>query len=94
MPVRIFGQQIEFKIYLMRTHRRIVNYQIMRRVVSICHAGFLLVTSLAEMLAEKVVHVVIPGGARNLSGAKIKGMRDSSAKSMPRNESLPSFPVG
>jgi hypothetical protein len=62
MPVRIFGQQIHFKIYLMRTHTRNVNYGIMRRVVSICHVGFLLVTSLAEKFAEKVVHVVIPGG--------------------------------
>jgi hypothetical protein len=46
----------------------------------------------AEQAAEKVVAIVIPGGARNLLPAKNQEKADSSGKPRPRNDSLRVFP--
>jgi hypothetical protein len=44
-----------------------------------------------EEAAEKVSYFVIPNEVRNLSGSKVKRMRDSSARSVPRNDKNLSF---
>jgi hypothetical protein len=43
-------------------------------------------TPQAEQVAEKVVRFVIPSEARNLSLIEIQKKRDSSARSVPRND--------
>jgi len=45
----------------------------------------------AEQAAEKVVYFVIPSEARNLSLIKAQEKRDSSARSVPRNDKSLSF---
>src|SRR5260370_35768402 len=45
----------------------------------------------AEQIAEKVVYFVIPSEARNLSSIETQGKRDSSARSVPRNDKLLGF---
>jgi hypothetical protein len=48
-------------------------------------------TRQAEQAAEKVVYFVIPSEARNLSLIKTQEKRDSSARSVPRNDKSLSF---
>jgi hypothetical protein len=45
----------------------------------------------AEQAAKKVIYVVIPSEARNLSSIETQGKRDSSARSVPRNDKLLGF---
>src|SRR4029077_20660975 len=44
-----------------------------------------------EQAAEKAVYFVIPSEARNLSSIETQGKRDSSARSVPRNDKLLGF---
>jgi hypothetical protein len=44
-----------------------------------------------EGAAEKVVYFVIPSEARNLSLIETQEKRDSSARSVPRNDKILSF---
>ena len=45
----------------------------------------------AEQAAKKVIYVVIPSEARNLSSIETQGKRGSSARSVPRNDKLLGF---
>jgi len=56
-----------------------------------CHHGLRFLNVAAEEAAEKVLFSVIPSEARNPSSIETQEKRDSSAKTMPRNDGVLSF---